>query len=127
MPNAVDLEGRQMEGRCQRPVAVAEQREGDVLAGRELALLVRRLCADADHGSVERGELDERITKGTALRRAASGARDVVPAGRRRLPRNPRARVDVGDEPLLRHRSQVDGSAQMIRRPVILRDRQIGR
>jgi hypothetical protein len=69
-----------------------------VLAVGEFALFLRALGADADDGRPEGSELGEAVAVGTALRRAAAGAWNVVPAGRRRLAGLAGARVDVGDE-----------------------------
>ena len=79
-------------------IGVAEEWEGDVLALGELALFVRGLSADADHDGSEGGELGEAVAVGAALRRAAAGAGDVVPARGRRLTGNTGPWIDVHDE-----------------------------
>ena len=61
-------------------------------------LLGGALGADPDHRGAERVELGEAVAEGAALRRAAAGAGDVVPAGGRGLARDAGPRVDVGDD-----------------------------
>ena len=93
----VDLEGGKAQRRGEAEAVVAEEREGDVLALGELALFGGALGADPDHGGAERVELGEGVAIGAALRRAAPGAGDVVPALRQGLARDAGPRVDVGD------------------------------
>ena len=61
-------------------------------------LFIWALGADPDDGGTERGELGEAVAVGAALRSAAAGAGDVVPAGWRGLAGRAGAGVDVGDE-----------------------------
>src|SRR5262249_3664617 len=81
-------------------------------------------------------ELGEMVAERTGLRRAAAGARDVVPTVRRRLPGYAGARIDI-DDGAAREPGQIHGGAiggnerhgrelatrEMSRRAVVLRRR----
>lgn len=121
-------------------IGIAEERERDLLAGGELGLFVAALGADPDHRGAERVELGQCVAVG-ALRGAAAGAGDVVPAGGQGCTGRTGAWVEVGDEKATGRLRQVEVAItdrrqrqrgdrqprQVVGGAVVLRDRQLRR
>lgn len=86
----LDLEGGEAKRGGEAESWIGEQRIVDVLAGGELGLFRLALGADPDQASGgEPLEGGEAVTVGAALRGAAAGAGDVVPAPGSGLPGTP--------------------------------------
>src|SRR5438094_9680068 len=92
------LERRQPWIHRQLEIGVAEQRELDVLARREVRLSVGRLRGKAHDRRPERLERGLTVPKRAALGGAADGAWNLGPAWRRHVRSTGRVRIHLKDE-----------------------------